>query len=179
MARVGDRRMKDDLSKRSNWQHDNTPKAQAPEKMVYLTFKEYFKGHPYCIHKQPKDFRELYGRRHGIVPDHKIYNKNTGKGIFVETKRQNHQGQGNAHERVYKYFLPSIVEAGRLKGKIASEHFPYWLIFTEGLALNDKFKREIQFSLKGYEDSYFLWSDLQDQDSLIKFFEDHIQQRLE
>ena len=69
---------------------------------------------------KPKNLVNIYGeklsgKKHGIHPDAYLSNPTTGKGIFVEIKRQGKRG--NAHERACKYFTPGIMKAMRKEAK--------------------------------------------------------------
>lgn len=113
--------------------------------------------------------RNIYGKRHGIEPDFSISNTKTNKKIFIELKRQG--TEGNAHERACKYLAPGIVEAGRKIGNINEEDFPFWIIFSDKIATDERRKKEITFWFKGIEKNLFLWGNLREHDEIKSHFD--------
>ncbi len=77
--------------------------------------------------------------------------------MFVEIKRQN--PRGNAHERACKYMMPGILNAMRQAGNQPDCAIPMWWVFTNGVATDPRYKREIKFWFQGIERHVLLWSD--------------------
>ena len=83
---------------------------------------------------------DLTETKWGVSPDFAIENKETGKILFGEIKRQDgwvegkdpSAGRGNAHERSCKLFTPGLIKAYREIGKIDSEEIlPFSLFFVK------------------------------------------------
>ena len=91
---------------------------------------------------KPQDLRVCYGTRkvkrsmrdgpHGVIPEFSIFNEETGKGFFVEIKRQ--KPEGNAHERACKFFMPHLISAMQDASRQPSTVIPMWFLFTNGIA---------------------------------------------
>ncbi len=84
-----------------------------------------------------------------------VRNVRTGRAIFVEIKRQ--RAAGNAHERACKYFTPGIVASGRKIARQPPGVLPFWWVFTEGVAKDDRYVREIMHWFQGVEPHVLLW----------------------
>lgn len=159
------------LSLRENWQAEANERGTKSEYIFYDVMQENFdamKSKHYKIEKKPKDLKQIYDSQRGIVPDFAIRNELTGRSVYVEIKRQ--RPHGNAHERACKYFAPGIIVAGRKHGKIDDSTLPFFWIFTNGLATNERYKSEIAFwfSTPKAEKHFLLW-DL-DKRKLLDFF---------
>lgn len=102
----------------------------------------------------------------GIEMDFAIFNKKSGKTLFVEVKRQDgwieggipSDGRGNAHERGTKYFTPGLKEIITKESKIfTNEILPFWLVFQGNITRDPKRNREISFWFDGYPNNFFMW----------------------
>ncbi|MDA7981200.1 MAG: MunI family type II restriction endonuclease [Alphaproteobacteria bacterium] len=169
--------MREALSARDNWQQEAADRGDEPEAIVYHIFERYFRDSPYEITRRPKDLKGIYGNDRGIQPDHSIKNLRTERTVFLEVKRQ--RARGNAHERACKYFTPGIVHAGRQAGNLGDDVFPFWLIFTNGIATDERYVREISFWFgEQRKDALTLWRDLAEKEPLITHFERYIVPKL-
>ena len=163
------------LSLRENWQADANKRGAKSEYTFHEVMQEIFDAEEskcYKIEEKPYDLRQIYGTRRGIVPDFVIRNECTGRSVYIEIKRQH--ARGNAHERACKYFAPGIIVAGREHGKISDSTLPFFWIFTNGLATDEKYRSEIEFwfSTPEAEKHFLLW-DL-DREKLLDFFLENI-----
>ena len=171
------------LSERDNWQREGLERASEAEDAFGFPMSKYLSDDPSIIcKKKTKALKGIYGvsdsgQPHGIEPDFELHNTKTGKSIFVEIKNQGMRG--NAHERACKYFMPGIMSSAREIGNQPKDVFPFWLIFTKGLASNPKYVREISHWFLGYERHYLLWSDCNNWEVLFTHFEKHIRSLLE
>ncbi len=100
-----------------------------------------------------------------------IYNTRTGRAIFVEIKRQ--RAAGNAHERACKYFFPGIVASGQKLAKQPLDTLPFWWVFANGIAEDNRYIREIMHWFRGVEPHVLLWHPFTDS-TLLDHFERHI-----
>lgn len=162
---------RESLQNRDNWQEEAGERGRTDEDKFFNCLRDYFVGAPYSIENQPKDLARIYGSR-GIKPDHVIRNSQTGRSIFVEVKRQ--RAAGNAHERACKFFTPGIVNAGRRIGNIRQKDFPYWMVFTNGIASDEKYREEINFWFESVQGALLLWTDIANCNLVIAHFEKHI-----
>lgn len=181
---------KDELRKRDKWQTIAGRGGRSAEDCFQLAMTQYFemRGMPYELIRQPSIFKSIYNQgkkvkgkvigRHGIKIDFQIKNQLTDKSVFVEVKRQD-KGRGNAHERACKFFTPGLLKIGREKGNISDDHFPYVLVFSNGIAHDKKRIEEISYWFRDYPGVVFFWKKLTDYKSLINHFESHIWQLLE
>ena len=171
------------LSERANWQREGHERASKAEDAFGFAMLEYLSDEPSIVCKEkPTALKGIYGvsdggQPHGIEPDFELHNKKTGKSIFVEVKRQ--RAAGNAHERACKYFAPGIISSARGIGKQPKDVFPFWLIFTNGIANDPRYVSEISHWFLGYERHLLLWSDWSDWEVLLNHFEEHIRSLLE
>jgi hypothetical protein len=125
-------------------------------------FLEYqYKKHPEAFEKEldPQEgqiwydvatqrFKKWNGKiwtdaKEGMIPDHLIRNKTTGKAICLEDKKQN--GAGNAHERACKYATPKVTQA--IQEKLGVTTPPVCWVFYGELADKAKYQHEIAFCL--------------------------------
>ena len=65
------------------------------------------------------------------------------KSIFGEIKRQD-AGRGNAHERVGKFWMPGVIRTLRERANQPDNVCPMWVIFTGGIATDERRIREIE-----------------------------------
>ena len=171
------------LAERANWQRPGLERASKAEVVFDIAMSEYLSDEPSIIcKKKPKALKGIYGvsdsgQPHGIVPDFELHDTKTGKSIFVEVKRQ--RAAGNAHERACKYFTPGIMSSARGIGNQPKDIFPFWLIFTNGIANDHRYVSEISHWFLGYERHLLLWSDWKDLEVLLTHFEEHIRSLLE
>ena len=142
---------------RKKWQDYSGRNAGIAERDFFGAFETVFDGTEYSIRAKPKEFSKIYidiglsdqvlseiynppepVTRHGVFPDYAIDNKQTGKTIFVEVKRQDgwveggvrSDGRGNAHERSCKFFTPGLLKILREAGKIDQRYLPFWTVFS-------------------------------------------------
>ena len=162
------------LAARENWQANASRRGLASEAKIFRVLQSAFAELPgldaYRAEKNTKLLRNIHGpnKQWGVRPDAAVTNTETGRTAFVEVKRQN--PMGNAHERACKYLTPGMVAAGREKGDIRENDFPFFLIFTNGLAANERYGSEIAFwfSNSPLENHFLLWSG--DPGELLDFF---------
>lgn len=161
------------LAARENWQAEANKRGAESEVKFHEVMASALQCLPglgdYNVVAQPDDLRRIFGGgRWGVRPDAAVINKETGRTVFVEVKRQN--PRGNAHERACKYFAPGLVAAARKKGNIHQDDFPFFLVFTNGLATSEKYAEEISFwfSAPEVENHFLLWNG--DAGKLLDFF---------
>ena len=166
------------LANRGNWQADANQRGLAREAGFYGVMGSAFKNLPgldiYRVERKPQHLKRIFGKsgRWGVEPDAAVTNTKTGRTAFVEIKRQ--RPAGNAHERACKYFAPGLVLVAREKGNIHQDDFPFFLIFTNGLATNEKYMSEITFwfSAPEVEKHFCLWGE--EAGELLDFFLNNI-----
>ena len=158
------------LAGRDKWQDFAGVRGQTAEDAFQEIMSFAFQGTVYSLVSQPKDLAKIYGTR-GIRPDFAIANKLTDRTMWVEIKRQ--QAAGNAHERACKYFTPGIVSAAQRIGNLG-EGFPFWLLFTNGIASDERYRTEIQFWFTGLEGGLTLWKSFTDHETITDHFDAHI-----
>ena len=205
-----------ELSERPmNWQAPSGPAGLAgeAEKSLYNAFLLEFEGTEYEICTHPKELKHLYEnvelppevlsqiycpdektmknakkRGWGVSPDFSITNKNTGKTLFGEIKRQDgwiedkkpSAGRGNAHERMCKLFTPGLINAYREIGKIDStEILPFWVVLEGDITRDPKRNREIAFWFGKYDKNYFMWRPHMTNKDLIDHFNKYLKKYLE
>lgn len=189
------------LSNRSNWQKDTLNAATLFEEDFYSVLTEYFKGSKYRIRKKPNEFQNIYKNyelddsviseiynpeteitKHGICPDFAIDNIFSGKTIYGDNKRQDgwvegktrHDGRGNAHERMCKYFSPGLQKKLREVGKIANNYLPFWIVLRGDITRDPCRVREINLWFDGNNQNLFFWRNNSDVSKLIEHFEKNI-----
>jgi hypothetical protein len=160
---------------RKKWQDYSARNAGKAEKSFYDCFRVLFEETEFQVRKHPKEFIGLYVgvkldkktvseiynpknsiTRHGVKPDYAIDNRETGKTIYVEVKRQDgwvegkkrSAGRGNAHERSCKFFTPGLQKALRQKGNLGKNILPFWTVFSGDIARDPCRVREITFGTK-------------------------------
>ena len=165
--------MRQHLSGRNKWQNLSEVRGSSAQDIFGGILKTAMRDTNYEVIGQPKNLRDIYAKGHGIMPDFCITNNDTGRSVWVEIKRQ--KKEGNAHERVCRYFVPSIIEAAREIGNISPDQFPFWIIFTNGLANDKRRRREIKFWFKGIGDSaLLLWPKLTSYETPLEHFDQYI-----
>ena len=203
------------LSRRDNWQTESGPGGLAgvAEKDLYKVFKNAFEGTEYVFSEHPTQLKHLYDdvvlseealaqiycpdertmdaarkRGWGVLPDFSITNRNTGKILFGEIKRQDgwvegkkpNAGRGNVHERMCKLFTPGLIKAYRKIGKITSDEIlPFWVVFEGDITRDPKRNREIAFWFDKYERNYFMWRPNMTGQDLIDHFNIYLKPYLE
>ena len=189
---------KDELSNRDVWQDVGGTKATGAEHSFFGAFQNILEGTPFRIIPRPKDFRQIYVdislsdktlseifipeepiKKHGIAPDYKIVNSETGKILYVEVKRQDgwvegkprSAGRGNAHERCCKYFTPGLLKILRKKSGIKKQALPFWAVFQGDITRDPCRVREITCWFDKFPNHYFFWRNTKDPRPLINHFE--------
>ncbi|HYX72398.1 MAG TPA: MunI family type II restriction endonuclease [Nitrososphaera sp.] len=185
-----------ELRQRVIWQDASGEKAGAAEKKFYEIFTREFAGTEYQIRSKPREFKDIYSKIalseetlaliynpdetwvHGVIPDYAIDNTGTNKTLYVEVKRQDgwvegkerKAGRGNAHERSNKFFTPGLLKLLREKGGLGDDVIPFWVVFQGDIARDPKRVREIHFWYGDYSAHFFLWSNSEDEQSVINHF---------
>ncbi|MCL2675941.1 MAG: MunI family type II restriction endonuclease [Firmicutes bacterium] len=198
------------LSNRLNWEKASGEKAHVAEQNFYEAFSAVFKDTCYVLHKKPKHLKNLYALvqlpdevmleiyqpenfdytkiKWGVSPDCAIENRNTGKILFGEIKRQDgwvedkdpSAGRGNAHERLCKLFAPGLLNAYRQIGNIGDDEvLPFWVVFQGDITRDPKRVREIAFWFDKFDKNYFMWRPNSDVSILIRHFDVHLKKYLE
>ncbi|MYB17845.1 MAG: hypothetical protein F4Y16_02465 [Holophagales bacterium] len=149
------------LEGRDKWQDEAALRGLGAETQFHEVLSRHLstRGVGVTLAPRPGDLRGIYGvhasgRPHGIRPDAAIYGPKK-RAIYVEMKRQ--RAAGNAHERACKYFTPGILRSGRKIAKQPEEVIPFWWIFTNGIAEDDRYVREITHWFEGAERHVLLW----------------------
>lgn len=204
-----------ELKNRDNWQTYSGPSGLAgvAESNLFEAFEEAFKDSVYEFSRHPKDFKHLYDlvelsdevksniycpnedimkkvhkRGWGICPDFSIKNKETGKIIFGEIKRQDgwvegkdpNAGRGNAHERMCKLFSPGIIKQYRKISNITNDEIlPFWVVFEGDITIDPKRNREIAFWFDDYDKNYFMWRPNMSNKELINHFNLYLKKYLD
>ena len=178
--------LKEYLALRNNWQAQANQDGAKSEKIFHGIMGELlkFSGFEKYSLSKSKSLGKLYGDRQqwGVRPDAEIMNSETERTVFVEIKRQQDPNEtkkkGNAHERACKYFAPGLIEVARERGNIAPKHFPFFWIFTDGLATYPQHKAEIEFwfSFSKEKNNFLLWDYKAEGgvDKLRDFFQNNI-----
>ncbi len=191
---------------RRKWQGYGGYNATRAEHSFYDVFENLFQGTELEIIRQPRKFDKIYVDvrldddelsqiyvpdteiiRHGIKPDCLIRNKETGKEIYVEIKRQDgwvegkprSAGRGNAHERLCKYFTPGILDLLRRESGISSPDYPFWIVFQGDITRDICRVKEIRFWFAGNRSNVCFWRDTTDTSPLIEHFFEQILPLLE
>ena len=170
------------LEQRDNWQEEAGERGRKAEHVFDEVIQRHLRGGILEATFKPMDLAGVYGTRqsgqpHGVRPDYAIRNRQNGRIVFVEIKRQ--RDAGNAHERACKYLAPSLLTAMREVGRQPASVVPMWWIFAEGLAQNPNYRQEISFWFRGLEPNLLLWDDLDDHDMVVRHFESHIRPMLD
>ena len=192
---------KDELAGREIWQDIGGAEATSAEHSFFRVFENAFDGTSFQIISRPKEFRQIYVdvalsgeilseiftpdepvKVHGIVPDYKITNSETGRALYVEVKRQDgwvegkprSAGRGNAHERCCKYFTPGLLKILRKQSGIKEPVLPFWAVFQGDITRDPCRVREITCWFDEFPNHYFFWRKTTDPQPLI----DHFEQKL-
>ena len=171
------RLVRKEIKGRGNWQSASMARGQGAELVFKTFFEGKFNNTNYIVCARPKHFAKLYADNHDIRPDFMIENIVTNKRFFVEVKRQ-HAGRGNAHERACRYFTPGLINAFKKMSNIDIV-IPIWLVFCNGITLDEKRVREIKFWFYEHEINYLLWPNLSDTSYIDNHFENHIKPLLD
>ena len=201
-----------DLRRRTNWQTQSGPIALSAEERFQKVLQSALdKIHPnkFIVDRHPKEFNEIYSKfqlskevldniynidvtltkengnpkyKWGISMDFAIRNKENGKILFGEIKRQDgwventepKAGRGNAHERSCKYFTPGLFRIIRKAGNLSEEILPFWVIYVGDITRDPKRNREIAFWFQEYTKNYFMWQNTDDENSLLVFFKNNL-----
>ncbi len=118
----------------------------------------------------------------GISMDFAIRNKDNGKILFGEIKRQDGwvettnmaAGRGNAHERSCKYFTPGLMKIIRETGGLSEEILPFWLVIVGDITRGPRRNREIAYWFQDYTKNYYMWRDTNDVGDMLDFFENNL-----
>lgn len=199
----------EDLRGRVNWQTVSGAKALIVEENFRKALQAALQGaYPgkFRVGK-PTEFKDIYSRYDlpnetldkiynvsmkkgdglaryswGISMDFYVENRQNGKKLFGEIKRQDgwiestepSAGRGNAHERSAKYFTPGLIAALRNEGKLGHGVLPFWLVFIGDITRDPRRNREIAFWFQGFESNYFMWRDQNDLDSILLHFQENL-----
>lgn len=192
---------------RRKWQDYSGKNATVAENNFFNFFNEIFQDTEYKIRKHPnefknfyvdyplppKDLKEIYNpsepiTRHGFIPDFAIDNTETGKSIYIESKRQDgwveggkrSDGRGNVHERSCKFFTPGLLKALREKSGITDENaLPFWVVFQGNITRDPCRVREITCWYEGFPGHYFFWRDTTKTEDLLNHFIKYIKPLLD
>lgn len=203
---------KQELKKRTNWQTLSGKKALKAEEIFQISLQTALNSvfpNQFEVERHPKEFNDIYSTyvlpediskkiynidvsekdengnfkyKWGISMDFAIRNKNNGKVLFGEIKRQDgwventdpSAGRGNAHERCCKYFTPGLTRILRKASNLSDDILPFWVVFVGDITRDPKRNREIAFWFQEYTKNYFMWRDIKDIGSLLDFFEDNL-----
>jgi len=135
------------LSERANWQSGANLNGKAAEKELAKALAPHMPGYNISV---PSKLQVYEGGR-GVVLDLMIENTSNGKRIYIEKK--NGSNGGNAHERVYKFQSPGLIERTRQIDPKAVDT-PYFFVFSGKTFHNDKYKNEFKVTFKGQESLY-------------------------
>ena len=186
---------------RRKWQDYGGLNATTAEQNFIEVFENFFKDTEYEVIPHPSVFKGIYTKvnldreemaqiyvpekaitRHGIFPDAAIRNKETGKTIFVELKRQDGwveggkraDGRGNAHERLCKYITPGLLKILKTESRITATDYPFWIVFQGDITRDICRVREITLWFDGNTANYYFWRNTKDPRVLIDHFMNHI-----
>ena len=168
------------LERRNNWQAEAAERGGRAETIFHAIMQHYLIGMPFAGKLKPRELRGIYRRGnglHGIAPDYVLRHQKTSKAVFVEIKRQ--RAAGNAHERACKFMMPGILNSARHIARQPVNVIPFWWIFSNGIASDPRYKREIMHWFQGIESHVLLWEDITDYTPVIDHFEQYIQPLLE
>jgi hypothetical protein len=186
---------------RKKWQDYGGANATVAEHSFYDIFNDLFKDTEFEIELQPTKFKDIYLNvelshdelsqiyipdkpiiQHGIKPDCLIRNKETGKEIYVEIKRQDgwvegktrSAGRGNAHERLCKYFTPGLFDFLRSQSGIAEPNYPFWIVFQGDITRDICRVKEIRCWFKDNTANVTFWRDTTTPTPLLTHFFEYI-----
>lgn len=165
------------LELRDNWQREGNFRGNEAERAFQSAIVSHL-GQNFRTNFKPQDLKGIYGtndetgRPQGVIPDYLIRNVETGRAVFVEIKRQ--RAAGNAHERACKYFSPGILMSARQIANQPDDTIPFWWVFTNGIATDARYRREIAHWFRGVEAHLLLWEDIGDPGAVKRHFDAHI-----
>lgn len=201
-----------ELRKRAKWQTISGALALKTEEMFQVSLQnaldEVYPG-KFEVDRHPKEFGDIYSTyplpddvlekiynvdvsetkangkpkyEWGISMDFAIRNKENGKILFGEIKRQDgwvettnmQAGRGNAHERSCKYFTPGLMKIIRETGGLSEEILPFWLVIVGDITRDPRRNREIAYWFQGYTKNYYMWRDQNDVGDMLDFFENNL-----
>ena len=170
------------LSARKPWQQ--SPKAGGVLSAVefHLLMAQELRASPLEIRRRPSSLRDVYGRYeesdqpHGVQPQFEITNTETNKKIWVLFRRQG--PSGNAHERICKYFTPGLIGSAQTIGGHEPGVIPFWFIFTDHLATDERYVREIRHWFGRRDEHLLLWKQNQNPVEIVQHFRAHIKPML-
>lgn len=177
---------RDHLANRANWQKLSAARGLSAEDTFTVIMQMYLQDTPITATHKPNDLAGIYGqrrgadgkwRKHGVRPEFAFHNTETGKAIYVEIKRQ--RAAGNAHERACKYLMPGIVASAQQIANQPDNVLPFWLIFTNGIASDPNYQREILHWFRGIEPHLLLWENVRDYDAVTGHFDECIRPLLD
>lgn len=201
-----------ELRKRANWQTISGAKALSVEEIFQVSLQSALDAvHPnqFKVDRHPKEFGNIYSTyplpenvlskiynidvsekkangkpkySWGISMDFAIRNKNNGKILFGEIKRQDgwvestnmQAGRGNAHERSCKYFTPGLLRIIRQTGGLSDEILPFWLVVVGDITRDPRRNREIAYWFQEYTKNYYMWRNTADVGDMLDFFENNL-----
>lgn len=201
-----------ELRKRANWQTISGTKALRTEELFQFSLQSALDEvypNKFIIDRHPKEFGNIYSTyplsqevrekiydidvsekkangkpkyEWGISMDFAIRNKENGKILFGEIKRQDGwvettnmaAGRGNAHERSCKYFTPGLMKIIRETGGLSEEILPFWLVIVGDITRDPRRNREIAYWFQDYTKNYYMWRDTNDVGDMLDFFENNL-----
>ena len=115
--------MREELSKRRNWQKYASVGGSGREDTVNVIIQTYLlNNRDYEVVLKPTNLSRIYGKW-GMIPELGIRYIPTNRIAFIESKRQG--DQGNAHERLCRYFAPGVLP---IASKIAGFPNPFFFV---------------------------------------------------
>lgn len=201
-----------ELRKRANWQTISGAKALRTEELFQFSLQSALDEvypNKFIVDRHPKEFGNIYSTyplsqevrekiydvdvsekrangkpkyEWGISMDFAIRNKDNGKILFGEIKRQDGwvettnmaAGRGNAHERSCKYFTPGLMKIIRETGGLSEEILPFWLVIVGDITRDPRRNREIAYWFQDYTKNYYMWRDTDDVGDMLDFFENNL-----
>lgn len=201
-----------ELRKRANWQTISGAKALRTEELFQFSLQSALDEvypNKFIVDRHPKEFGNIYSTyplsqevrekiydvdvaekkangkpkyEWGISMDFAIRNKDNGKILFGEIKRQDGwvettnmaAGRGNAHERSCKYFTPGLMKIIRETGGLSEEILPFWLVIVGDITRDPRRNREIAYWFQDYTKNYYMWRDTEDVGDMLDFFENNL-----
>lgn len=201
-----------ELRKRANWQTISGAKALRTEELFQFSLQSALDEvypNKFIVDRHPKEFGNIYSTyplsqevrekiydvdvsekkangkpkyEWGISMDFAIRNKDNGKILFGEIKRQDGwvettnmaAGRGNAHERSCKYFTPGLMKIIRETGGLSEEILPFWLVIVGDITRDPRRNREIAYWFQDYTKNYYMWRDTNDVGDMLDFFENNL-----
>lgn len=201
-----------ELRKRANWQTISGVKALRTEELFQFSLQSALDEvypNKFIVDRHPKEFGNIYSTyplsqevrekiydvdisekkangkpkyEWGISMDFAIRNKDNGKILFGEIKRQDGwvettnmaAGRGNAHERSCKYFTPGLMKIIRETGGLSEEILPFWLVIVGDITRDPRRNREIAYWFQDYTKNYYMWRDTDDVGDMLDFFENNL-----